>query len=648
MPVFILMLVFNLTIDGQVVVERSKNKVIISGVPYYIHQVKKGETAYSISRAYGITVEQLTKENPPAVFGINEGQSLRIPVESVPSVKPADVTVSKKPHDNIKFVYHSLKAGETVYSLSKSFGVSENEIIQSNPGIDINKLPIGAEIAIPKREFMSAQQKFNEQDDRYIYHKVVVGETLSSIAKQYGMSVRQLRKENRDIRFPQVGDLIRIPGEKVAKKEEVTQIKPADTIAIIPEEPPVKIDRSAGFTRVKDLTGTMDVAVLLPLYLPENSKRIDIDSSKLVKGKKVYKLNKAPEDWIYPGSMDFLEMYQGVLLAADTLRTLGLNINLHTFDISDTNEVYRLIKTGKLTGMDLILGPVYSHNLSLVSKYAGSMGIPVVSPVPLMNNSTLTGNPNLFMANASLEVAQKALAKKVSEFYDHNIVFVHTDTTDSDEDVKRFKSLIFQELSYKLPYEEIKFKEFLFYSRSMFNNDSINRLGHALSDQSGNIIIIASEDPSVISEVIDNVSGLTRKFEIRLLGYPVIRDLDRLDQKELFDTELMVYSPYKIDYSRMNVRQFNSVFRNRFHTQPLEKSYAWQGFDIAFYFLSGLAMHGNEFIFHPEIHYPDLLQSNYDFKRKDTGDGFENQQLYLVRYTKDYEILFEQIKDSSE
>ena len=70
---------------SQVVVERSKNKVIISGVPYYLHVVKKGETAYSIARAYGITVEDLTRENPPAVYGLQEGQTLRIPLSMVPS-----------------------------------------------------------------------------------------------------------------------------------------------------------------------------------------------------------------------------------------------------------------------------------------------------------------------------------------------------------------------------------------------------------------------------------------------------------------------------------------------------------------------------------------------------------------------------------
>jgi hypothetical protein len=89
------------------------------------------------------------------------------------------------------------------------------------------------------------------------------------------------------------------------------------------------------------------------------------------------------------------------------------------------------------------------------------------------------------------------------------------------------------------------------------------------------------------------------------------------------------------------VKQFNINFRNKFHTQPLERSYAWQGYDIAFYFLSGLAMNGKNFIAHPETHFPDLLQSQYDFRRKEPGDGFENHNLFMVRYTKDYQVILE-------
>ena len=49
---------------------------------------------------------------------------------------------------------------------------------------------------------MSDRQKFDDQEKKYIYHKVLKGESLSSIADKYGLTVRELRRENRDLRFP--------------------------------------------------------------------------------------------------------------------------------------------------------------------------------------------------------------------------------------------------------------------------------------------------------------------------------------------------------------------------------------------------------------------------------------------------------------
>jgi LysM repeat protein len=631
---------FNYSVFSQVVVVRSKEKVIISGSPYYMHQVKKGETAYSISRAYNITVEELTKANPPAVYGVNEGQSLIIPVKpEIAQVPAADISVKKPQKDETKFIYHSLQAGETIYSLSKANGVSENEIIQSNPGIDINKLSVGAEIAIPRRVFMSDREKFDDQDKQFFFHKVEKGESLASIAEKYGFSVRELRKVNRDLRFPQVGDFVRIPG--VVKTEVVPEILvKKDSVVPVIEPVVVKAPRPAGYTDVKNLNGTMNVAVLLPFYLRENAERTETDSSKIVKGKKQKKTITRPEEWIYQRSFDFVEMYNGILLAADTLRALGLNVNISTWDIkSDTSEVYNLINSGKLAEMNLVIGPVYSHNLSIVANYCKDLGIPVVSPVTLKKNSVLTGNPTLFMANSSLEVAQKELAKRLSENYNKNIVFIHADSTRTDPEVRRLKELIFSELNNKLPYEEIKFKEFLFYSRSMFDNDSINRLSHALSDKVGNVVVIASEDPPVISETISEIHGLSKRFDIKVFGYPSMLEIDNLDTKIFFDLDLIVNSTYRIDYSAKNVQMFNAGYRHKFFTEPLERSYAWLGFDIGFYFLSGMAMYGKDFINDPSIHYPDLLETRFDFVRKEPGAGFENQKLFLVRYTKDYDVI---------
>jgi LysM repeat protein len=637
-PVMIL-LIFNNYTWSQVAVERSGDKVVISGIPYYIHLVKKGETAYSISRAYNITVEELTRENPQTVYGVKEGQSLRIPVRLVSaSTTSQPPLLQQTKRDESKFIYHKLQPGETIYYLSKTYGVSENEIIQSNPGIDINKLPLGTEIAVPRKEFMNEKQKFVDQDTKSNYHKVVKGETLASIADKYGISVRELRRENRNIRFPQVGDYISIPGMKQVVVQVVEPIN-IDTVVVVSAEPVIMLERPSEYTQVNNLKGSLDIAVLLPFYLSENAQRTEIDSSKSVKGKKINKVINRTEDWIHPRSLGFVEMYEGILLAADTLRSLGLDIGLHVFDIkSDTVEITRLISSGKLDNMDLIIGPVHSRNLSILASYAGIRGIPVVSPVQLVNNSALINNPTLFMASSTLEVSQNALARKMSEYYNSNFVLYHTDSTGKDQDVRRFKNMILTELNYKLPYEEIKFKELVFYSRSVFGNDSINRLEHALSEKNGNVVIIASEDPPVMSETLTDVHTLSRKFNIKVFGYPDMRNLPNFDPKYLFDLGLMVYSPHWIDYSKQDVKQFNTDFRKKFFTEPSEISFAWQGYDIAYFFISGLAIHGKEFILHPEIHNPDLLQTEYDFRRKTMADGFENQKLFLIRYTNDYDV----------
>ena len=622
------------TAQSQVVVERSTEKAIISGNQYYVHRVKKGETAYSISRAYGIKVEELINENPPAVYGLNEGQVLRIPVRPIPDKTVSEPFPGKRQKDETKYIYHSLKPGETVFYLSKSYGISENEIIQSNPGIEINKLPVGAEIAVPRRDFMIEKEKFSDQEQNYVFHKVVQGETLASIAESYGLSLRELRRENRSLRFPAIGDLVRIPKSAISITQEAEKdiIEP---VAEIPEEPVIR-EKPVGYTAVNNLNGTLNVAVLLPFYFKENSIRTTIESSK---GKKTSTTINQEEGWIYPPSLDFIEMFEGILLAADTLRSLGLNINLYPYDIkSDTVELTKLISSGKLEEMDLIIGPVYSYNLTKIASYAKNLDIPIVSPVPLLNNSSLADNRTLFMSFSSLAVAQKTLAKSISENYDNNFVFIHSDTSGTDRDVKSFRSSIFSELSNKIPYEDIRFKELIFYNRSKFGIDSINRLSQALSDQVDNTVIIASEEAPVISETLMDIHGLSKRFRVNVFGYPFMRSIENLDPKYFFDLNIRLYTPYWIDYSKKDIKQFNADFRQKFLTEPNETSYAWQGYDLTYYFLSGLAIHGKDFITHPEIHNPDLLQTEFDFRRSWPEDGFENQKLFLIHYNKDYDV----------
>lgn len=634
-----LFLLTALKTTGQVVVEKSKDMVIISGTRYYIHVVRKGETSYSISRAYGITVDELVKNNPGTENGLRTGQALRLPVVDTPAAPAGQDKKNQtmeKQRDESKFFYHRLKPGETVYSLARNYGVSVQEITQSNPGVEINKLPVNYEIAIPRRTIKQTTEDIQPQEKGFLEHRVVKGETLSSIAEKYGISVRDIRRENKGVIFPHVNDILIIPVNRVREiKEEAIAV--TDTVTL-PEKPVIEIP--AGITPVKNLKGKFNVAVLLPFNTPVNSVRAEIDSSQVIKGRPVYKTIVRPDEWLYPQTIQFIELYEGILLAADTLRSMGLDINIFAFDTQGGEETpENLIESGKLRNMDLIIGPVYSRNLVGIAQYAARYDIPVVSPVMLISNQPLSGNPNLFLTIPSVNVAQEAIIRRAAEHKKSNFVFIQTDSSGEDEATARFRNRLVKELDSANGDDTLRFRELLFISRSSLPADSINRLQHALSPRHENVIIIASEEHPVLSEIIMSLHSLMRKYRIKLIGLPAVRELVNLDPKLYFDLGIELYSYYWIDYSKPDVRAFVKKFRNKFLTEPGENSYAWMGYDIMYYFLSGLSIHGKDFIKHPEMHNPRLLQTKFYFGRKSTDSGFENNHLYLIKYTGSMDIV---------
>ena len=673
--VFILFSVNNTHSYGQVVVEKSKDKVIISGKSYYIHIVKKGETAYSIAKAYYITVDELVSENPVASRGLNIGQSLRLPIREM----PVQNNLPSLSRDESKFIYHKLLQGETVYSLSRRYGVTESAILDSNPGVEIHQLPVGAEIAIPRvkepvpapRDVIVITEAANQAKEiaavpqvpvdqgagevqqvpvqsgqQYIFHKVVKGESIASIAAKYGLTVRELRRENRGIMFPKVDDYIRIPVERITEIEQM-EISTGDSIAV-EVMADTKEDRATELTMIRGLSGRYNVALLLPLYLAENSKRSETDSSQVIKGKRVYKVINRPEQWIYPGTMPFLELYQGILLAADTLRSLGLDINLHVWDIrSDTVDLHRLIESGDLRNMDLIIGPVYSRNLAMVTEYAKRFDIPVISPVPLRSNEILIDNPNLFIVNPSLDIAQEAISSYVSGLDSCNVIFIHSDSVTVDEKIDYFRERILAGIGgADSTWARSQFNDFSFYSRSLIGKDYVGRLEKIMNDSLLNVILIASEEPAVMSELIMEIHTLSKKYRVKLIGYPAMRDIENLDPKFYFELGIELVSSYWIDYTDENVSRYLSRYRSRFLTEPSENSFAWLGYDIMYYFMSGISMHGRRFIARPWIHNPALLETEFMFSQPSREDGFENHNLFLIRYNSKMEL--ELLKNSKD
>ena len=151
-------------------------------------------------------------------------------------------------------------------------------------------------------------------------------------------------------------------------------------------------------TEISKLDGSVRVAILFPFFIDENNDRTYIDSSRFdSRGNKFYREVTMPATWIYEGSIPFLEAYEGILLAVDSLRTLGLSMELDVYDTGgDTTRINRLIWSGALNNADLIIGPAYSYNLEKISSWAVFHDIPVVSPVPLRDRDIVIDRPTLY------------------------------------------------------------------------------------------------------------------------------------------------------------------------------------------------------------------------------------------------------------
>jgi len=89
---------------------------------YIFYKVKKGDTLYRISKNYNISLSELKKLNNLSHNIIYEGQILKIPTQ---------LNTTQK-NTKIKKTYYIVKKGDTLYSISKKYGVSVKELKKIN------------------------------------------------------------------------------------------------------------------------------------------------------------------------------------------------------------------------------------------------------------------------------------------------------------------------------------------------------------------------------------------------------------------------------------------------------------------------------------------------------------------------------------
>ena len=154
-------LISNLLIVGQSLVIPSGNDF-----NYLEYEVKSGDTLYKIAKKFNVNISDIMKLNNLMSNLLSIGQRLLIPIME---------------NEVQNFNKYVVKSGDTLYKIANSFNTSVDEIKRLNTDLS-DILSIGQEINIP-----------NNSQSIYI---VKSGDTLYSIANKYNISVSELLKRN--------------------------------------------------------------------------------------------------------------------------------------------------------------------------------------------------------------------------------------------------------------------------------------------------------------------------------------------------------------------------------------------------------------------------------------------------------------------
>lgn len=617
---------YSQTVPVEVV--RSEDKIVIGRKVYYIHIVKPGQTLYSISRAYNIPQKEVLLENPNAYVGLQAGEALKIPFVSE---EQQDMPVDP----DGDYTLHFIEQGQTLFFLSRTYNVEIDEIIRLNPGVE-EGLQISQVVKIPARKVYLEREGFPSEDDRYIHHKVERGETLYSLSRQYDVPVRAIRQANdRLIWGLKYGEYIRIPKEVEDDPEDVDiPLIPEDQIA----EEPARTDLYDADALVDaecidfDFAGydrPFNVTLLLPLFIDRNYPVELPDTVDKEQARELYPDFVLTLDELYQGTVPFLEFYEGARLAVDSLINSGLSVNLNVYDTErSTEKVRQIMREQEFRNSDLIIGPIYPENMSIVADWAQRNSVNVVSPLT-SRTELLTGNPYLFQVTPSASVELEQASIFITNFPGSNFLLLHKGDMFEQELVESFKSNIFRHFSYNSNFDNLVFKELIY-------KDPTTNIEQSLVPGKKNIVIVPSSDQAFVSGVLMRLNILSRNYDITIFGLNEWQRFANLEVEYLHNMELHFASPFFIDYNDDNVKDFLRRYRIQYNTEP--SHYGFRGYDIMFYFLQAMKRYGPDFRDCLPAMRTDLLQADFLFRKSDYRNGLENNGISIVKYDKDLNI----------
>ena len=566
-----------------------------------------------------------------------------------------------------KYYIHTVQAGETLYGLSKTYGVGEKVILENNPSIvrglktaENIKILFVADVPEPKSD-----KKLRKTFD---FHFVSKGETLYAISRQYEIPVKTLLEDNPNLDplHMRLGERILIRRKQIGSEDEagtkeqweeyrqsLNSVAEEGTAYHIvhPGETFYSLSRRFGITEAEfsalngglkpaDLKAGAMVKIPAPEagQIPEGADSLQRQDSVPETGQQVVQIDFRalragdPLDvaLLLPLATggepngNYLEFYQGFLLGLDSVKLkYGRSVNVDLYNTArDTARIREIVESDAFRKADLIVGPVYDETFTPVADFAARYGIPAVSPLGAIESAD-----HSLLFQAAPDAASK-YDKLRGLFSDTNNVVVISAAQNDTE----FQ----QEILPLLPGTAHR----LHYTKGMGGS----ALENVLSGDKENVIVVLSSDETTTDAILAYISSIQNSLIARSVLNPSIRVVGssrwarfrNIEKNLFFKLNLRYVTSYHADRGNQRVLNFDRRYIADFGSIP--SLYAYRGYDVTKLFVGTVKLHGSDFVRYLNEAELPLLQTPYRFVQKAPGRKFENSEWALVCYNNNYTI----------
>ena len=309
------------------------------------YNVSPKETLYSISKSYNVKIKDLKAYNPfLKERELNYNDVLRIPAYELRD-KDLDINQSVK---NSKFstLKHLVLPKETKYGISRKYGLTVEQLEKFNPEISQKEIQPGQFLTI-KRPFKNNSNRPFKEKKEYSFVKIDANNSIESISETYNVTEEELEESNPSLKFEgfSEGLILKVPQYEEIKSSKFEAFNLKDNLNFL---------------------DTKRIALMLPLNL-EKTEIDSISSTSLIKNSNLLRIS--------------LEFYEGIEMAIDSARAIGIDVDLEVYDTRNNPAYVREQLTSDFKNYEAVVGPLLDPSLKVVTEYLSQDSIPVISPL---------------------------------------------------------------------------------------------------------------------------------------------------------------------------------------------------------------------------------------------------------------------------